>query len=76
MNARLIAAMASRRAKSAHLPLKRGRHRPEPWLPRLIRMAFEREPGTRHADRLIAWICAFGLVGFVAWRVAELIGGM
>lgn len=71
MNARLIAAMASRREKSRTLPIQNVRITPDGGEAGLID---ESASTVRSVDRLIVWICAFGLVGVLAWRAAELAG--
>lgn len=73
MNVKLITALAARREKAKSLPLQHIHVRAEPDMLRaILDSAYER---SRRVDRLIAWLCAFGLVGFLAWRAVEMLGG-
>lgn len=66
MNAQLIAALASRRAKLRNLPLKRMCFDNESSVDRLVQ---DSKRIIDKADRYIAWGCVIGLVLAVIYEV-------
>lgn len=72
MNAQLVAAMASRREKARKLHLHSVTIVPGGGEADVIE---DSSAVVRHADRAVAWIGIFGLVGGLALLVAERIWG-
>lgn len=68
MNARLIAAMSSRREKEHSLPLKHVRIDPSPSIPNLVT---ESEGTVRTVDRAIGWIGVIGILIATAWTLYD-----
>ena len=72
MNAQLVAAMVARREKARTLHLHRVTIVPGGGEADVIE---DSSAVVRHADRVVAWIGIFGLVGGLALLVAERIWG-